>query len=131
MSSIYDDYDSNTAFEPIKKNYKGITYNAMNYYTCNSKTCNLSGSTKSDFDHEHRRNDTFDIWDNKIPTSVNKNGTKVLFTGKRIKHRYSHNHCSVFHCGCQYRDKKKKIQKNENKEFQSIVKEAFYEDDSD
>ena len=129
MSTIDDDYDSNTSIGPIKKNFKGFTYKAMNYYTCNSKTCNLSGSTKSDFDHEHRRNDTFNIWDNKLPNSVNKYGIKVIITGKRIKHRYSHNHCSALRCGCIFRDKRS--QKDENKEFQSIVKEAYYEDDSD
>ena len=130
MSSTDDDYYSNTSIGPIKKNYKGISYKGMYYYTCNSKTCDLSGPTKSDFDNEHNSwNLNYNIWDNTFPNSVNKYGTKVLFTGKRIKHRFSHNHCSAFHCGCQYRDKKKKIQKAENKEFQSIVKDAFCEDD--
>jgi len=130
MFSNYNDYDSDTAFEPIKKNYKGVSYNGMNYYTGNTF---LSGPKKSNFKHEnyYKNDEEYTIWDDKIPNSVNKYGTKVIITGKRIKHKYSHNHCSIFHCGCMFRDKKKKIQKDENKEFQSNVNDAFYEDDSD
>ena len=128
MLSNYNDYDSNTAFEPIKKNYKGVSYKAMNYYTCNSKTCNLSGSTKSDFDHEHRLNDTFSIWDSNLPNSVNKYGTKIVVTGKRIKHRLS---CDCWCCRHNTVPYKKGAQKYKDKQFQSIVKDAFYEDDSD
>ena len=132
MSFTDDDYYSNTFTGPIKKNYKGVSYKGMFYYTGNSNSCILSGSNKSDYNNEHpSENDKYTIWGNEFPNSVNKYGTKVLFTRKRIKHRYSHNHCSAFHCGCKYRDKKKKIQKDENKEFQSNVKDALYEDDSD
>ena len=131
MSTTDDDYDSNTSIGPIKKNYKGVSYKGMYYYTCNTTACNFSGPTKNDFEHENIWKSKYSIWDNKIPNSVNKYGIKVLFTGKTIKHRYSHNHCSIFRCGCQYRDKKKKIQKDENKEFQSNVNDAFYDDDSD
>ena len=131
MSTTDDDYDYNTSFGPIKKNYKGVSYNGMKYYISNTF---LSGPKKADFKHEniyYKDDDKYTIWDNEFPNSVNKNGNMVIFTGKRIKHRYSHNHCSAFHCGCQYKDKKKKIQKDENKEFQSNINDAFYEDDSD
>ena len=119
MSTCNDDYD-NTSNDPIapKKRHHGVSYNSRSYYTTNY--------ANSVFNQD---------WENSFigcPDSIkscpkveNKNSTHVILTGKRIKHRYSHNHCSIFHCGCEYRDKKKKVPKEEAKKLKSIIDDAF------
>ena len=114
----YTDYD---LIGPKKRNANGISYNTKTYYTSNWKT--------SAFNVENYKNDYIGLtfFDKDCPKSENRNGSKVILTGKRIKHRHSHNHCSIFHCGCMLRDKKKKVQKEEDMKLHSTIRDAYAE----
>ena len=120
MSTCNDDYD-NTSNDPIapKKRHNTVSYNSRSYYTTNW--------TNSVFNEDNYENTYIGLpfSTNLCPKDENRNGTHVILTGKRIKHRYSHNHCSIFHCGCEYRDKKKKVPKEEAKKLKSIIDDAF------
>lgn len=132
MLTSDDDYDSNTTFGPIKKNSKGVSYNGMNYYAGNYTVKVLDDTIK---DKHHTlflgKNHTFDAFSinyTELPNSVNKNGIKIVFTGKTIKHRLS---CGCWCCKHNNMPYKKGVQKYNDKQFQSIINDAFYEGDSD
>ena len=124
MSTTEDDYDSNTSISPIKKYSKGVSYKGMYYYNGNRNSCTFSSLPNNNYDNDS------DIFDGSFSTKVNKLGIKVLFTGKRLKYVSScERHCKT--CKRQKHNCQYLTQKYNDKQFQSIIKDAFYEGDSD
>jgi hypothetical protein len=108
------DYTENYLIGPKKKNPNGISYNADTYYTSNWKTSTLN---MNNFENDYIGVSLF--FGKNYPNAENKNGTKVILTGKRIKHEYSSN------SGFLYKKETVQKKKEKAKNLKSTINDAF------